>query len=128
MVHIFEDLKRDENGNKFYKLCFDLLDNDFLSTKEEHSGWNPSYTISTLLLQIQNFLSNPDMSEISLPSKAKIEELMKSMENYERKFDVNNCEKVIIHTWKNPYPEMYFKNENKEKKDISKDKKKEIKK
>ena len=48
---------------------------------------------------------------------------MKSMENYERRFDVSNYEKVIIHTWKNPYPEMFFINENKEKKD----KKKEIK-
>ena len=116
--HIFEDLKRDEYGRKFYKLCFDLLDNDFLSTKEEHSGWNPSYTISTLLLQIQNFLSNPDMNKFCLPSKSKIEELIKSMDDYERIFIIKNNNKEIerIHTWKNPYPEMYFKTEEEDQK------------
>ena len=46
--HIFKDLKKDENGNDFYKFCFDLLENDFLPTKSEYSGWNPSYTISSL--------------------------------------------------------------------------------
>ena len=110
--HIFKDLKKDENGNDFYKFCFDLLENDFLPTKSEYSGWNPSYTISSLLLQVQTFLSDPDMNKDHLPNKDKIEILMKSMNNYERIFMIKNEKNEIIkkvHTWKNPYPEMYFK-------------------
>ena len=54
--HIFLDTTKDENNHYFKKFCFDLLDNDFMDTKEENTGWNPSYTISSLLLQVQNFL------------------------------------------------------------------------
>ena len=53
--HIFPDIKTDENGKHFKKFCFDLLDNDFLNTNEEHSGWNPSYTISSLLFKFKIF-------------------------------------------------------------------------
>ena len=91
---------------------FWFIDNDFLSTKTEGSGWNSSYTISTLLLQVQAFLSDPDLPENLLPNDSKIEELMKSMKNYERIFNIDNYKKVIKHTWNNPYPEMYFKSEN----------------
>ena len=105
--HIFPDDKKDENGNIFKKLCFDLLDNDFMSTKSEKTGWNPSYTISTLLMQVQSFLSDPDLSENSMPKPHQIEELM----NYQRIFKINdeNGEIIKIHTWKDPYPKMYFK-------------------
>ena len=91
---------------------FCLLDNDFLSTSSQYTGWNPSYTISSFLLQVQNFLSEPDLPFASLPNEEKIEELMKSMDDYENVFVVkNDGEEIIkIHTWKNPYPEIYFKN------------------
>ena len=59
--HIFPDIKLDETGHRFKKFCFDLLDNDFMTTKEESTGWNPSYTISSILLQVQNFICEPDM-------------------------------------------------------------------
>jgi len=109
--HIFNDSKKDENGNTFKKLCFDLLDNDFLSTKSEKTGWNPSYTISTLLMQVQSFLSDPDLSENSMPNPHQIKELMDSMNNYQRFFKIKdeNGERIKIHTWKDPYPKMYFK-------------------
>ena len=109
--HIFPDNKKDENGNTFKKICFDLLDNDFMSTKIENSGWNPSYTISTLLMQVQSFLSDPDLSENSMPKPHQIQELMDSMNNYQRTFKINdeNGEIIKIHTWKEPYPKMYFK-------------------
>ena len=109
--HIFLDDKKDENGNTFKKLCFDLLDNDFLSTKSEKTGWNPSYTISTLLMQVQSFLSDPDLSENIMPNPHQIKELMDSMNNYQRIFKINdeNGEIIKIHTWKDPYPKMYFK-------------------
>ena len=111
--HIFKDNLLDEKGRNFYKFCFDLLDNDFLSTSSEKTGWNPSYTISSFLLQVQTFLSQPDMPESHLPNEDKIKELMKSMEEFENYFKIkNNNEEIIIkHTWKNPYPEMYIKKE-----------------
>ena len=113
--HIFKDEKAvDENGKCFKKLCIDLLDNDFMSTKEENTGWNPSYTISTLLMQVQIFLSNPDLHEHSMPKPYQIEELMESMNNYERIFIIKEegNETVKVHTWKDPYPKMFFKENN----------------
>ena len=44
-----------------------------MSTSEEHSGWNPGYTISSILLQVQNFLSDPDLPKERLPNKEKID-------------------------------------------------------
>ena len=111
--HIFPDSLTDENGHHFKKFCFDLLDNDFMNISEEHTGWNPSYSISSLLLQVQNFIADPDMHH--LPSKAQISQLMSSMKNYQRTFIVYEDDKKItkIHTWSNPYPEMYSKKDNK---------------
>ena len=118
--HIFEDNSTDENGGHFKKFCFDLLKNDFLSTEEQFTGWNPSYTISTLLLQIQNFLSIPDLPENHLPNQNKIEELMKSMDNYKRIFVIKEDDKEIIkiHTWKNPYPKIFLEDIEDSKKNI----------
>ena len=129
--HIFEDYSKDENGMPFKKFCFDLLDNDFMNINEEHTGWNPSYTISCLLLQVQNFLSDPDMHESHLPQAYQIKQLMDSMENYKRKFKIqtDKGEETKIHTWKDPYPKMYFKKEGKKeekKQDNEKDKKEEL--
>ena len=116
--HIFKDNLLDEKGRHFNKFCFDLLDNDFMSTSSEHSGWNPSYTISSLLLQVQSFLSIPDLPITQLPSEEKIKELMKSMYEYENIFKIknDNGEEIIkVHTWKNPYPEIYCKKKEIEK-------------
>ena len=115
--HIFNDYSKDENGFYFKKFCFDLLDNDFMSTSKEHTGWNPSYSISSLLLQVQNFIGDPDLPKDHLPDKAQIEYLMDSMDFYEREFTINDesgSKKKIKHTWKNPYPEMYLKKKEKE--------------
>ena len=114
--HIFPDNKKDENGKNFKKFCFDLLDNDFMSTKDEGTGWNPSYSISSILLQVQNFLCEPDMHG-KIPDKEKIKQLMDSMNIYQRSFkiiDEKGEEKTITHTWANPYPEIYLKKEKKE--------------
>ena len=122
--HIFQDSTQDENGHFFKKFCFDLLENDFMSTKEENTGWNPSYTISSLLLQVQNFLCDPDMHG-HIPDKNKIEQLMNSMNTYQRNFKVENDkgeEEIITHTWSKPYPELYIKKEKTgEKEEIKKD-------
>ena len=113
--HVFKSDIKDEKGNYFYKFCFDLLENDFMPTSSvAYTGWNPSYTISTLLLQVQTFLSNPDFHNY-VPNKEKIDELMKSMNNYEKTFIIKNekNEEIIkVHTWKDPYPQMYFAKNN----------------
>ena len=125
--HIFND------SNGFKKFCFDLLDNDFMSISAEHSGWNPSYSISSLLLQVQNFIADPDMHGY-LPPKEKINRLMNSMKDYKQIFKIKNQneETEIVHTWENPYPEMYFKkfdknNNNKNNENDIKDKENEQK-
>ena len=109
--HVFTDF------NGFYKFCFDLLENDFMKTDEEHTGWNPSYTMSSLLIQVQNFLCEPDLH--TLPSQEKIQNFISNMKNYKREFiDCNG--NVIIHTWDSPYPKMFFNEEKKinEKEDV----------
>ena len=79
--HIFDDNSYEKGFKKF---CFDLLDNDFMNVNAEKTGWNPSYTISSLLLQVQNFLSDPDMHH--LPNSEQINFLLKSNENYKKIF------------------------------------------
>ena len=114
--HIFLSNLKDEKGRCFHKFCFDLLENDFLPTSTaEYTGWNPSYTISSLLLQVQIFLSNPDFPTGYIPPENKINALMKSMDDYENIFlknnKDNNNDDIIKHTWKSPYPPMFFKKE-----------------
>jgi len=62
-------------------------------------------------MQVQIFLANPDMSETSMPKAYQIKELMESMNNYKRNFIIKNENEEIIktHTWKDPYPKMFFK-------------------
>ena len=119
--HVFSD------SGGFYKFCFDLLENDFMKTDEEKTGWNPSYTISSLLIQVQNFLCDPDLHH-EIP-KYLIDDFFKSMKTYFMEFkDADG--NIILHTWENPYPKMYFKEEVKidekveDKKEDEKDKEK----
>ena len=124
--HIFiDENSRDENNSHFKKFCFDLLDNDFMNTSAEKTGWNPSYSITSLLLQVQNFIADPDMGG-HVPNDNLIEQLMQSMDTYTRTFtitDENGHKVKKTHTWKEPYPEMYIKPKEEEK---EKDKEKEI--
>ena len=135
--HIFNNddrMRRDDFGDSnneklkykdFKQFCFDISDNEFMPTNEAKSGWNPSYSISFLLLQVQNFISDPDMGGY-VPNKNLIDQLFKSMDNYSRTFDVHTENGIIkkVHTWKDPYPEMYFaKKEGKgQEKPVEKDK------
>ena len=98
------------SGNNGYKtFCIDLLENRFsMDTNAEHTGWNPAYTISSILLQVQNFISDPDLHHE--PSQSSINKLLKSMDNY-RNF-IKQGDKEICHTWKEPYPEMYYSVKN----------------
>ena len=109
--HVFSD------SGGFYKFCFDLLENDFMKTDEEKTGWNPSYTISSLLIQVQNFLCDPDLHH-EIPSYL-IDKFFTSMKTYSREF-VDADGKKVIHTWEKPYPEMFFKKEEEIKKETEK--------
>ena len=118
--HIFDDSTVDENNGHFKKFCIDLLDNDFMNTTDEKTGWNPSYSISSILLQVQNFIADPDMHGY-IPDKYLIDQLMKSMDTYTRTFTITNEKgekEQKIHTWKNPYPEMFLQPKEKNKEDI----------
>ena len=66
-----------------------------MSTKDENTGWNPSYTISTFLMQLQIFLSDPDLSENNMPKPYQIEQLFESLINYESIFTINDGENKI---------------------------------
>ena len=93
------------------QFCIDLLLNIHMNINAEYSGWNPSYTISTILLQIQNFISDPDGVH---KSKSEIEYLMNSIHDYKKTFEIigKDGERTTInHTWKEPYPKMYYKSD-----------------
>ena len=116
--HIFQ------GSEGYMRFCINLLDNDYLDTNEQHTGWNPAYTISSILLQVQNFIGDPDMHQ--LPSKSSIQRLMKSMDSYKRTFILRDeeGEKKVVHTWKDPYPKMYsMKNQMEEEENEVKEKK-----
>ena len=52
------------------------------------------------------------MPEAHLPNKEKIDQLIKYMETYEKVFYIKNEDNKtykIVHTWKEPYSEIYFK-------------------
>ena len=98
--HIFGNYK----GYKTF--CINFLDNEFhMDINEEHTGWNPAYTISTILLQVQNFISNPDLHRTI--EKDEVQSLMKTMDSYTRTF-TNDEGKQVVHSWKDPYPKMHY--------------------
>ena len=102
--------------NNYMIFCIKILCNySSMDTNEQYNGWNPSYTISSILLQVQNFIGDPDMYK--LPSESSVKKLMKSMDLYKRTFILRDeeGEKKIVHTWKAPYPKMYTKKSQMEK-------------
>ena len=104
--------------NHYMWFCISLLDNYFsMDINDQYRGWNPAYTIRSILLQVQNFLGDADMHQQR--SKSSIKKLMKSMESYKRTFILKDeeGEKKIVHTWKDPYPKMYRKKNQMEEKE-----------
>ena len=112
-------------GNKYYyRFCINFLENEFgMNTNEEYSGWNPAYTISSILLQVQNFISDPDLHRI--PDQAQVDNLMKSLVTYQRPFF--DGEKNVIHTWRNPFPKMYYSHRKEKNMEVDEDMENEIK-
>lgn len=87
--------------------CVDLFKNNYLPTNVPGTGYNSTYTLSSLLLQMQVFLSEPDFPKgYPSPSKKQVAALFKKMKAYKQEFQGENNE-IIIHTWDNPYPKMH---------------------
>ena len=117
--HIFSEHYHNNSENNYEGFCIDLLQNNFMSTNEAHTGWNPSYSLSSILLQVQNFISDPDLHYD--PPKSMVDNLMIKMKDYKRSFKVidDKGERTIVHTWTNPYPPMYFKSKTNNNESIS---------
>lgn len=90
------------------EFCLNIFKNRYLPINEYGSGYNSSYTISSLLLQMQVFLSDPDFPSINdKPSKDQIKHLFDKMNKFRKEY-TNEKGEQVTHTWKHPYPEMYF--------------------
>jgi Ubiquitin-protein ligase len=108
--HIFDDLR---NGNS---ICTDLISNfrgHFeaidASGKPVKSGWTPSYTLSSVLIQLQVFFADPDFPLNSLPSKEDIQELRDHVKKFTTTITVNDgkTQTTVIHSYNNPYPPVH---------------------
>ena len=59
--HLFKDSLKDQKCLRFKKYSFNLLDNDFISIPKENIELNQSFSITSLLFKVQNFLCSPDI-------------------------------------------------------------------
>ncbi len=90
-------------GGGHLGFCLNLLENRFgMNTKEIGTGWTSAYTFKAICLQLQNFLSNPDMQ---VPSEHKITQLFKINKQFVKEYTINN--QKFIHSYDNPFPEIY---------------------
>ena len=97
---------------KFMCLSDIIYNDNYFYKFESESLWTSDCNLRILLLKIQNYLNDPYIDVEFYPNKAEIDKLMESMDSYRNFFIVNN--ELIEHTWKNPYPKIYSKN-NKDK-------------
>ncbi|KAL4510765.1 hypothetical protein ABPG72_004919 [Tetrahymena utriculariae] len=91
----------------YYKFCIDLLDKAFMNSSAIGSGWSPGYTFCTLLMQIQNFLANPDFSpQENKNAFARAPQILKKVESFSYTHKVGN--QTFVHSTKKPYPPLQF--------------------
>lgn len=101
--HIFKEW----SGEGYSRFCLNLLENDFyMNTAAIGTGWSSAYTFRAIILQLQNFLSDPDMKP---PSEAMIETLRTKIKYYTKEIVVNNEKK--LHTFESPFPPLGDKDE-----------------
>ena len=105
-IYIFPGQKL-ESYHKLIYISNEELDNENFYTF--YLDINCVISFRILLLQIQFFLSNPQIEDEYLPTPKEINNLMKSMDYYRMNFMINN--ELITHTWKNPYPNKKSINE-----------------
>ena len=85
-------------------ICTDLLTNVrymYEGGKTQKSGWTSSYTLSTVLIQLQVFFADPDLP--FLPSKEDIEALRKHVKDFKMTISLSGG-KTIVHSSENPFP------------------------
>ena len=69
------------------EFCLDIFKNKYLPINDYGTGYNSSYTISSLLLQMQVFLSDPDFPPMEdKPSKERIQKLFENMNNFRMEY------------------------------------------
>ncbi len=92
------------------QLCINLLVNHSPSiiSNDFSSGWNPVYSIKSVLIKVQNFISNLDFNiKSKVQPQNVINNLMNSMPDYMNYFEIigNDENRIIIsHSWKNQFP------------------------
>ena len=77
--------------------------------KPTRSGWTPSYTLSSVLVQLQVFFADPDLEKHRLPSDEEISKLKRHIERFEldvKTDDGMGEEKTVTHSRRNPYPSL----------------------
>ncbi|EAS03865.1 ubiquitin-conjugating enzyme (macronuclear) [Tetrahymena thermophila SB210] len=89
----------------YYKFCIDLLDKAYMDSDAIGSGWSPGYTFCTLLMQIQNFLADPDFSpEENEEAFARAPQILKKVESYSYTHQVGD--QTFVHSTQKPYPPL----------------------
>jgi len=105
--HIFDD---NLYGNS---ICTDITSNfsGYFKTIDASgapvkSGWTSAYTLSSVLLQLQVFFADPDLSSHALPSPQEIARLRTHIEQYSLDIKVNdgNHAVIVTHSYNTPYP------------------------
>ena len=91
-------------------ICTDLTSNFAGYFNEERgSGWTPAYTIQSVLLQLQTFLSRPDLPKHLIPSNSQIKEMLADAKTFVHKIKQNENGKITYKesTFKNPFPSSF---------------------
>ena len=77
--------------------------------KPTRSGWTPSYTLSSILVQLQVFFADPDLEKHRLPSNEEVSKLKRHIERFELDVKIDDGigeEKTVTHSHRNPYPPL----------------------
>ena len=93
--HIYDD-----------RFCIDILQNGFFNDNKIKTGYTPAYTLKSILLQFQVFLSDPDIPPgTKKPNQEDIKRLFQKAKNYTQTFTIND--QIMIHTFNQPYPPIF---------------------
>ena len=75
--------------------------------RPERSGWIPAYTLGSLMLQLQVFFADPDYGEHWTPDANEVKKLREHVRSFELDITVDDgsdVQKVVKHTFTDPYP------------------------
>ena len=107
--HNFHEHVLEKYGNSYpgCSICTDLTSNFAAFFIEERgSGWTPAYTIQSVLIQLQTFLSRPDLPKNIIPSIAQIKQMLAAAKNFVHKIKLNENGKITYQesSFQNPFP------------------------